>query len=72
MIRWTLPGFNAVDLDDTIQVGDWVAECIDGDLSIGTPGVWQPANGTLGQTPRRARVFACRPVARPDQEVPGK
>jgi hypothetical protein len=71
-MQWTLPSCRPLGLDETIQVGDWVADCLDGDLSIGTPGKWQPANGTLGQTPRSARVFACRPVARPDQEVPKK
>ncbi len=59
---WTKPGCRALDLDEPIQQGDYVAECWGEDRSTGTPGNWNPANGTIGQTPRDAHVFACRPI----------
>jgi hypothetical protein len=61
-MKWTMPGCRPLGLDETIEDGDWVADCFDGDLSIGAPGQWTRAQGTLGLTPRKARVFACRPI----------
>jgi len=60
--RWAKAGCVALDLDDEIQPGDWVADCLGEDRSTGVPGDWVRADGTIGRTPRWANVFACRPT----------
>ena len=61
--NWTKPGCRALRLDEPIQQGDYVAECWCEDRSTGTPGLWVRAIFSVGQTPRDAYVFACRPIA---------
>lgn len=61
---WTKPGCRALDLDEPIQHGDYVADCLGEDRSTGVPGRWCCAYGTVGHTPRDAHVFACRPVGK--------
>ena len=62
--RWAKTGCRALDMDEQIQAGDFVAECYGEDRSTGVPGDWIPADGTIGKTPRNAQVFACRPAAK--------
>lgn len=61
-IGWTKAGCRSLGPDEQIQAGDWVAECEGGERSIGVPGDWFRADGMIGKTPRRAHVFACRPL----------
>lgn len=59
---FTAPGHKPIHLDTPIQEGDLVAE-VDGEtISMGVPGPWVKALGSIGKTPRKARLFACRPI----------
>ncbi len=62
--NWTKPGCRSLELDEPIQQGDYVAECWGEDRSTGTPGNWVRAIFSVGQTPRDAHVFACRPIGK--------
>jgi hypothetical protein len=59
---FTAPGHRPIHIDSPIQDGDLVADVEGESYSMGVPGPWVRARGTIGKTPRVAYVFACRPI----------
>ena len=62
LTRWTKMGCRALELDEEIQPGDWVADVIGETLGTGVPDVWVRASLSVGRTPRKAMIYACRPT----------